>query len=129
MLEHISAAIDSLRKVLRLRRPGKVYLVIRREDTMLHFVLVLPEHTVKDLQSRLLGFQVGNQEPVTLNLDPTVEETEEYSGEEGDVVTGNLVDVDDAGNRSEPRDFEVTLRDTLAPPQPGEFGVRVTREE
>lgn len=39
-----------------------------------------------------------------------------------------LVDVDDAGNVSEPAVLEFTATDTIPPAKPGEFGVSLIRE-
>lgn len=41
----------------------------------------------------------------------------------------SLVDVDDAGNRSEPSTFDFVATDTIAPPQPGTLGVTLVGEE
>jgi hypothetical protein len=41
----------------------------------------------------------------------------------------SLVDVDDAGNRSEPAVFEFVAVDTLPPAAPGAFGVTLVAEE
>lgn len=120
----------SLLKVLRLRKPGVVFLVIRKEvDNMLKFVLVVPPPAVSDVVSRRIFLQVGSGEPVQLTLTSTDTETPLLSGEEDDTVTGSLVDVDNAGNSSDPRDFSFVLVDTIAPPQPGELGLRVDSEE
>lgn len=40
-----------------------------------------------------------------------------------------LVDVDDAGNRSQPATVEFTATDTIPPAQPGAFGVQLVREQ
>ena len=39
-----------------------------------------------------------------------------------------LVDIDDAGNVSEPAVLEFTATDTIPPAKPGEFGVSLVRE-
>lgn len=62
-----------------------------------------------------------------------------FSGSEtalGEVVApqgGNvmltLVDIDDAGNRSQPATVEFVAVDTIQPAQPGSFGVTLVREE
>lgn len=46
-----------------------------------------------------------------------------------DKVLLTLVDVDDAGNRSEPAVLEFVASDTLPPAQPGAFGVTLVAEE
>lgn len=47
---------------------------------------------------------------------------------QGSSVLLTLVDVDDAGNRSEPAVLEFVAEDTLPPAQPGSFGVTLVRE-
>lgn len=96
---------------------------------MLHFVLTLPPTTAADVAERNLTITIGSQEAQVVNPDLTAEETQEFSGEDNDPVHAELVDVDDAGNRSQPSIFDGVLTDTLAPPQPGEMGIRVTRED
>lgn len=124
----MTRAILALVKVLRLRKPGKVFLVVRKEDSMLKFVLVLPAPSASDVIDRKLTVQIGSTEPIVYSIDGAGLESEELSGEAGDIITGSLVDIDDAHNGSEPRDFTFTLSDTIAPPQPGELGLRVTEE-
>ena len=53
----------------------------------------------------------------------------EVSVPQGASVLLTLVDVDDAGNRSEPAELEFAAEDTLPPAQPGAFGVTLVREE
>ncbi len=52
----------------------------------------------------------------------------EISVPQGSFVSLTLVDVDDAGNRSEPAVLEFFAQDTLPPTQPGSFGVTLVRE-
>lgn len=116
-------------KILRLRRPGMVFLVIRKDEIgMLKFVLVLPTAGAHDVVTREIDLQIGDGEVQRLEVSGDTLETIEFSGDQGTTVTGSLRDVDDVGNVSEPRDFTFTLEDTLAPPQPGEVGARVTEE-
>lgn len=44
-------------------------------------------------------------------------------------VVLSLVDIDDAGNVSEPAVYEFVAVDTIPPAKPGEFGVTLVREE
>ena len=53
----------------------------------------------------------------------------EVRAAQGDSVLLTLVDVDDAGNRSEPAVLEFVATDTLPPAQPGSFGVTLVKEE
>lgn len=113
-----------------IKKPGKVSLSIisQGENGMLKFVLVLPPKGAEDVVKREVTVTVGSVGPNLLTLDGAANETELLDGNDGEVVVGNLVDVDDAGNRSEAREFNFTLVDTIAPPQPGEVGVRVVSE-
>lgn len=126
----LTEEIRILNKLIGLRTPGLVWLkVVREESEMLFFVLTLPPKSAPDVVSRELTVKVGEAEPQTLS--PGVEDLEsvELSGADNESVTGSLVDIDNAGNRSEARAFEFVLTDTIAPAQPAEVGVRVTREE
>lgn len=51
-----------------------------------------------------------------------------FVGSEGDVVAAEVVNIDNAGNRSEPRTASLTLLDTIAPAAPGEIGLEVIAE-
>lgn len=128
----VARAVFALVRVLRLRRPGRVFIVIyeERKMGMLVFKLVLPVVAAMDVVKRHLQVQLGTgAEPQVFELDKNVTETEEFRAPQGTVVTGSLIDEDDAGNRSEPSTFEFTLEDTIAPPQPGQVGLVVTNEE
>jgi len=98
---------------------------------MLHFVITLPPPKAADVVERELTITVGSQEAQTVHPELAAEETQEFSGEDNDAVHAELVDIDDATppNRSEPSVLDGVLVDTLAPPQPGQMGIRVTRED
>jgi len=49
--------------------------------------------------------------------------------EQGSSVVLTVVDVDDAGNRSEPAVLEFVATDTLPPAQPGALGVTLVSEQ
>lgn len=53
----------------------------------------------------------------------------EVSVPQGATVLLTLIDVDDAGNRSEPAVLEFVAADTLPPAQPGSFGVTLVSEK
>lgn len=122
--------INDLRKVIQLRKPGLVFskMISEGMNGMSKFVLVLPAPGAADVQSREVVYSINDGTPVTSVLPGTALETEEFETEEGSVVSGTLVDIDDAMNRSEIRTFNLALRDTLAPPQPGEVSARMTEE-
>jgi hypothetical protein len=134
LLTELVTVAKSILKVLRLRRPGLVYLRIVGEfqkgsDWMLRFKLLLPAPGASDVVTRKLTVAIGAAEPVTVDLPGDALESAEYSGGDNETVSGSLVDVDDAGNQSEAREFSFVLVDTLPPPQPGEIGLVVTGEE
>lgn len=109
------------------RMPGPLKLVLGGED-MLRFHLLLPEVAVKDVVSRELTVRIGHGEDAVFELTPDTVSSPEFFGEDNTVVFVRLVDVDDAGNRSEPREQQFVLLDTIPPPQPGEIGLQVIGE-
>ncbi len=128
-LQKLNGNLSRIVKILRLRRPGPVFIKVSQgESTMLKFVLVLPEKGAADVVERELTVQVADGEPVVAVLGGDEVESATYEGEDGDSVSGSLVDVDDAGNKSEAREFSFVLADTIAPPVPGEVGLKVTEE-
>lgn len=96
---------------------------------MLTFVLSLPEKSAADVVSRELSLSINGAEAQVASLSADASKSAEMTGEQGATVTGTLVDIDDAGNRSLPREFSFTLADTIAPPQPGDVGLEVTSEQ
>lgn len=125
----LTSAIKDNTKALRLKKPGLVFLVFTKEvNEMLFFKLILPAISAVDVVTRKLTYKIGAAEPVELELTAD-EEVPELSGMDNEVVEGSLVDIDDAGNPSEPTNYSFVLVDTIAPPAPGEIGFEVTREE
>jgi hypothetical protein len=121
--------LKNIIKVLRLKKPGLIFISLRQgDDGMLKFVLVLPAAGAKDVVARELRFTVGDVSQ-EVDLEGDAVETAEFSGADNEKVVGTLVDVDDAGNRSETREFSFVLADTLPPPQPGVVGLKLTGEE
>lgn len=126
----ILAELQAIRKLLGQRAPGLLFLkTVREENGMLYFVLTLPPAGALDVVSRLVVVTVGTSDPQTFDLLGSDLVTPEMSGGDNDAVVGTLVDTDDAGNASPAREFSFVLVDTIAPPQPGEVGLQVTREE
>lgn len=72
----------------------------------------------------------GNNSPDDFKVFPAdATDLGEVRVAQGDKVLLTLVDVDDAGNRSEPAVLEFVAEDTLPPAKPGEFGVTLVKEE
>jgi hypothetical protein len=125
----LNITLKKLYQTLRLRKPGLVIPIFKDGDfNMLKFYLALPEKSAPDVVSRELTFKVGEADPAVLTYPGDVLATDEFGGMDGDAVVGALVDIDDAGNRSEAREFSFTLVDTIAPAQPGDVGLVVTGE-
>lgn len=94
-------------------------------NNMLKFTVVLPQKSASDVVARELKVSVGDNEEQIFGLDGDVNESTEFFGSHNDKVSGALVDIDSAGNRSSASIFDLVLLDTIAPPQPGEVGLRV----
>jgi hypothetical protein len=82
-----------------------------------------------DVVARRLSVTVNGEarEPADFAADAT--SFGELGFADDDAVVLTLVDIDDAGNASEPAVFEFTALDTIPPAKPGEFGVTLLREE
>jgi hypothetical protein len=83
----------------------------------------------KDIVERRLAITVNGETRNSSPFAPDVTNFGELSFSQGDNVVISLVDVDDAGNVSQPATLEFTAADTIAPAKPGEFGVTLSREE
>ena len=129
-IQRLIKAIDANTKVLRLKRPGLVFLVLTREENnVLFFVLDLPTPGASDVVTRELSVQIGSNAPQNITLTRDALVSAELSGNDNDIVQGSLVDIDDAGNSSDASNFSFVLLDTIAPPNPGAVGLTVIREE
>ena len=110
-------------------KPGEVsFKLLRGEGTMLIGVITLPPPGAPDVVSRQIKWTVNGGEEVSKTLPGDATSTEEISVEDNSVLAGTLVDIDDAGNESLPREFSLTIVDTIAPPQPGEVGFTLNTE-
>jgi hypothetical protein len=126
----LTRELKRCRKVISLRKPGLVYVLVTSEESgMLKFKVKLSPPGAADVVGRELTVKVGDAEATTVTLAGDATESAEMTGADNAVVSGSLTDVDDAGNRSESRLFEGTLTDTIAPPQPGELAIEITGEE
>lgn len=93
---------------------------------MLHYVVLLPPPSAPDVVNRRLSVNGSD-----FNINPNMTEFGGFSGSDGDSVFVRVVDIDDATptpNESPPREMTFTLTDTIAPPQPGEIGLRIVSE-
>jgi len=130
-LARIATALEQLLVVLRRpSMPGTFNIRAELEcDDMLKFSVVgIPAPKAADVVARELTVKVGAADPSVFSLAVDQAEFSGLSGEQGDSVEVSLVDIDDNDNRSEPRVLSFTLTDTIAPPQPDEFNIRVDEE-
>jgi hypothetical protein len=81
-----------------------------------------------DVVSRLLTITVNGEDMGTAEVPVDSTELSVFSAPQDADVTLTLVDVDDAGNKSEPAVYSFVAADTLAPAQPGGLGVTLTGE-
>jgi hypothetical protein len=85
--------------------------------------------TVSDVTSRKLTVTVNGSVVSENSFPKETVSFGEFSFADNDKVTATLVDIDDAGNVSQPAVVEFVAADTLAPPVPGEFGAKLVREQ
>ena len=131
-LTRIADSLAAMR--FQFSTPGQLQIVFTKKRRMGHmdtisFKVVLPTLLDADVVSRELTVQVSDLPPVVATLDTAATESDGYSGEQDAPVTVTLVDLDDAGNRSEPSTLSVTLTDTFPPAKPGELSLVQTGEE
>ena len=109
------------------RRPKRPSAHLTREQgSMLFYKPVLGTSGAPDVVASELTWTVNGGPPTSELFTDSLE----IGVQAGDVVVLTQVDIDDAGNRSEPSPaFEFTAADTLAPPAPGAPGVILVREE
>lgn len=120
-------------RIVREKGPGvpgpiKIIQVLREKD-MLIYDVVLPVKAANDVVKRELTIKREGQDDEIILLGGDDQTVIGLKGEQDSKLTLSLVDTDDADNPSPPRTQEFTLVDTIAPPQPGELGIRVTGEE
>jgi hypothetical protein len=135
--KNITKRLDGLERkldaVLRRLGPGRLSIHVLGELQMsdkLSFVVYLPEKAAPDVVSRELTVTIkGKTEDVeVITLDADASEVPALLGAEGDTVTLSLVDIDNAGLRSEPSVLKAVLADTFPPPKPGVLGLEITGE-
>lgn len=96
---------------------------------LLSFVLIVPAAEDKDVVNRKLTVTLPDGSVQTADVPGSeVAESAEFEVPQDATVNAVCVNVDDAGNESEPRVQDLVIRDTFAPKAPGEIGVRVVSE-
>jgi hypothetical protein len=82
-----------------------------------------------DVTGRQLTVVVNGEVLSIVELAGSATDLGEVKVEQNSNVTISLVDIDDAGNRSQPAVLEFVATDTIPPAQPGSLGVTLAREE
>lgn len=119
----------STKVMMPKNKPGKVLFHISQgEKNMLKFCVCLPPKSASDVTTRELCVSINDGESVKKVVGGDTLHVDEFVGEHGDSVTGYLVDIDGAGNRSQPSLFSFELLDTIAPPMPGDIGLMVLEQ-
>jgi hypothetical protein len=109
--------------------PGPVKLVLTKEEQgMLQFKITLPGPSAVDVVTQELSVKIGDGDAVVQQVLADQTEVDGFEGADNAAAAVSLIQIDDAGNRSVPREQTFTLTDTLAPPVPGEIGLVVTGE-
>jgi hypothetical protein len=120
---------------LTLRRNKKVvgvpfnfkYRLLEKLDMLVYGLSVGPV-VDSDVVKRVLTLEVNDQLVETREFGPDATDLGEVGVAEGSYVNLALVDVDDAGNVSEPAFLRFVSADTLPPVAPGGFGAVLVRE-
>lgn len=114
------------RKIVSVPKNFKVKL-LEKNDMLIYGLSVGPSEA-PDVIKRVLTVEVNDQLVETREFEASAFDLGEIGVTEGDKVNLALVDVDDAGNVSEPAFVRFVAADTIAPPPPGSFGVELLRE-
>jgi hypothetical protein len=112
--------------------PVGLRVVLQRGETManvLTYRVSVNAPVDGDVVSRELTVTVNGVELMVVNAVGNATDLGSVDVPQDALVVLSLVDVDDAGNKSEPATVEFTAVDTLAPAQPGGFNVTLVSEK
>lgn len=110
-------------------KPGRFTFTVLEAVDMTRFKVRadVPAKTAADVATFELSYTVngGATEVLTSTGEPI-----EFLASLNDVLSATFVEIDGAGNRSDPSDpIEFTVLDTVAPGRPGTFGLSVVGQE
>ena len=90
--------------------------------------ILLPPCLDDDVIKRHITISIDGTQISSQDYDPKTPSVETVCPQDA-LLLVELFDIDDAGNKSPLSRTEVTVKDTISPPKPGEVEVRVTSEE
>ena len=131
-LKRLVCVVRVIRAIWRWLRPPFVagpltVLSVKENENMLTYTIGIPAPGASDVVEReLMVTRNGETTQLTLALDATEEIVEVEQGFE---VELQLVDIDDAGNRSEPSVLSFTATDTVPPPKPADMTINSVTED
>lgn len=109
-------------------KPGPVYVLIERRNNVSKFLIraTLPPVEDFDVLEREFTYKV-NEVSTTVTLAKDTPSYDFWAPEESN-VTLSLIDLDNAGNRSEPSVRAFKVMDTLPPAKPGDMVTDILQE-
>jgi hypothetical protein len=110
-------------------KPGSLTL-IQTGETMdiISFKVVLPTVVDADVESRELSVKIGDADAVVTAVAKDAVEVNGLSGPQDAAIELSLVDIDDAGNKSQASVLNTVLTDVFPPATPGELSIQQTGE-
>lgn len=114
----------------RVPKPGTIKYDLREREQMADRLIVtlqLPPAGAPDVVSRSLVVTTPNGS--SNSVVPGSTTSFEFTVEQDALVTVELVDIDDSGNKSLPSTLRFTAVDSIPPPAPGTLSVSSVRED
>lgn len=127
-----TALVSELRRLaFKMGGPPHAFRVslIRMESEMLIYSVTAGPAVDSDVATRRLTVTINGEVSSAVDHPASTTSFGEIAAPQDASVVVTLVDVDDAGNESQPSFFEFTAKDTIPPSQPGSLGVTLVREE
>jgi hypothetical protein len=132
---HLATEVSLLRRAVKglaigCRKPQvRVRLFHKGPDMALVYAISAGAPVDTDVVSRELTVTINGTVSLPTTFSGAATDLGTISVDQGANVVLTLIDVDDAGNRSQPATVEFIAADTIPPAQPGSFGVSLVREE
>lgn len=127
-----TALVSELRRLaFKMGGPPHAFHIslIRMESEMLIYSVTAGPAVDSDVATRRLTVTINGEVSSAVDHPASTTSFGEITAPQDASVVVTLVDVDDAGNESQPSFFEFTAKDTIPPSQPGSLGVTLVREE